>query len=328
MAWAHGRQSVGAIASRIAPGHLDGPVGGCKNLLASGNTWDFPLSRGEKVQRLLKLFSDEVEQGEDRVDKLEDELSRCQAEKSQLHLSLQKAQDGLEAGSPALQNTDDGAMPLECSTAIHVELSKLDQELRQLQTENRELHARLHELSATSAADVPASSHSPLFTPPSSPRHPSQTETSGLETCSRQPSADDCKSHAHASGRVPRWLRLAKGHPRDTLPEREPPSGEVVQESVSSILSQRHALASEGIFMREPRNSPEASPASERVCNGCGTPNPSKRCTCGDMFCSSKCHARSWKDHKLRRHCQAHEWRWLKRRSAGGASVCDDAERS
>lgn len=324
MAWAHGRQSVGAIASRIAPGHLDGPVGGCKNLLASGNTWDFPLSRGEKVQRLLKLFSDEVEQGEDRVDKLEDELNRCQTENSQLHLSLQKsqAQDGLEAGSPVLQDTD-GATPLESSTAMHVELSKLDQELRQLQAENRELHARLHALGATNATDVPASLHCPLFTPPSSPRHPSQTET-----CSRQPSADNCAAHADTPGSVPRWLRLAKGHPRDTLPEREPPSSEVVQETGSSILSQHHALASEGIFVREPRHLPEASPASERVCKGCGIPNPSKRCTCGDMFCSSKCHARSWKDHKVRRHCQAHEWRWLKRRSAGGASVCDDAEQS
>jgi len=320
MTWTHGRQSVGAIASRIAPGHLDGPVGGCQNLLAPGNTWDFPLSRGEKVQRLLKLFSDEVEQGEDRVDKLEDEMHRCRAEKSLLHTALQKSQadmskakDELEAPSLDLQG---GTMEQENSRALHVELSELDQEVRQLQVENRELHARLHALSATSTQDVAASSQSPLFTPPSSPRRPSQTKTS-----SQEPSGEKWTSQAagdDAPRSMPRWLRLARGHPQDILPEREPSSSEV--------RSQPHAPASQGIFDSTLRHSPEDSPATELVCCGCGDPNPSKRCTCGDMFCSSRCHARSWKEHKVRRHCQAQEWRWLKRRSADGASVCDEAK--
>eukprot|EP00930_Biecheleria_cincta_P035876 TRINITY_DN24640_c0_g1_i1.p1 TRINITY_DN24640_c0_g1~~TRINITY_DN24640_c0_g1_i1.p1 ORF type:complete len:327 (-),score=53.15 TRINITY_DN24640_c0_g1_i1:252-1232(-) len=326
MSWAHGRQSVGALASRIAPGHLDGPVGGCKNLLAPGNTWDFPLSRGEKVQRLLKLFSDEVEQGEDRVDKLEDELHRCRAEKSLLHLALQesqaeitKAQDGLEASSPDLQV---GTMQQKSSRALHCELSELDQEVRQLQAENRELHARLNALSATSTHDIAASSHSPLFTPPSSPRRPSQTNT-----FSQEPSAEKWSSQAagdDAPGRMPSWLRLARERPQDSLPE----SGPFCREVKSLCMSQPHTQASQGIFVSTLRQSAEGSPASELVCKGCGDPNPSKRCTCGDMFCSSKCHSSSWKEHKLRRHCQAQEWRWLKRRSAGGTSACDEAKQS
>lgn len=325
MTWTHGRQSVGAIASRIAPGHLDGPVGGCKNLLAPGNTWDFPLSRGEKVQRLLTLFSDEVEQGEDRVDKLEDDLHRCRSEKSMLHSALQKsqadmskAQDGLEATSLDLRT-----MEQESSRALHIELSELDQEVRQLQAENRELHARLHAFSATTSThDVATSSHSPLFTPPSSPRRPSQTKTASQES-----SGEKCTSQAvgaDAPGRMPRWLRLARERPQDVLPEREPSSREVN----SLCMSQPHASASQDIFDSALNHSPEDSPVTELVCVGCGDPHPSKRCTCGDMFCSSKCHALSWKDHKVRRHCQAQEWRWLKRRSAGGASVYEEAKQN
>eukprot|EP00441_Pelagodinium_beii_P042824 CAMPEP_0197634074 /NCGR_PEP_ID=MMETSP1338-20131121/10278_1 /TAXON_ID=43686 ORGANISM="Pelagodinium beii, Strain RCC1491" /NCGR_SAMPLE_ID=MMETSP1338 /ASSEMBLY_ACC=CAM_ASM_000754 /LENGTH=242 /DNA_ID=CAMNT_0043205873 /DNA_START=33 /DNA_END=757 /DNA_ORIENTATION=- len=91
------RQSVGAMAVRLAPSCRDArPVGACKNLLSPSSTWDFPLSRSEKVQRLLKLYEDEVDRNKALESELTFETQSLQAECGSLDLELERSRQDVE----------------------------------------------------------------------------------------------------------------------------------------------------------------------------------------------------------------------------------------
>jgi len=91
------RQSVGAMAVRLAPSWRDAyQVGACKNLLSPSSTWDFPLSRAEKVHRLLKLYGDEVDRNKASESELNFEVDSLRAESGSLGLELERSRKDVE----------------------------------------------------------------------------------------------------------------------------------------------------------------------------------------------------------------------------------------
>mmetsp|Transcript_64640 Transcript_64640/g.104534 ORF Transcript_64640/g.104534 Transcript_64640/m.104534 type:complete len:244 (+) Transcript_64640:47-778(+) len=166
-----GRQSIGAIAIRLAPLHSGGPVGACRpNPLAPCGTWDFPLSKGEKVQRLLKLYDDEVARGKGVEEQLQYEANCLEAEVGSFSLDLERSE--AEVKRLEAETSDLRAAVGCCEEALA--------SMEQFEEENKDLLVELHKFTDCSrSAAVPCRLGAPLGGEERAQR-PSRSRSPGL----------------------------------------------------------------------------------------------------------------------------------------------------
>lgn len=132
--------------------------------------WDFPLTRGEKFQRLIKLFCDEDQRSNElemfltgcvaslrlRLVQSEDNVSRLEAENKALRLEAERSEQTLKDMQEAYSRLNAEGARVQCldpdTEALHEELGELRFKVENLTEERNLLHARLEQTRIGKAA--------------------------------------------------------------------------------------------------------------------------------------------------------------------------------
>lgn len=291
------RTSTDAAALRLAPGHLDGPVGLCVNLAAPRGTWDFPLSNKEKVHRLIKLYNDEVERGRDWEAALEKEIGHLGASRGLLRMELERS----EKHAFRLQRL---VAELEDQLGIYEEdIGRLEEDKVSLQAECRKLEGRIPVSGIECAIQCDLGRLEGGFEVCGGLLRAS-LDRKTREVDRLQEIVLELEHQLCCSEEDTRRLRLdylslqAKcrlsygGSPSDPL-ERSTQRRTKAVEGHASKVAELQETPSELI-----EETPEPQVARQ-ICLGCGNAcRARKHCLCGGFFCSSQCHMESWPLHK------------------------------